>query len=93
MRLIVYSSDHDLLHPSDDGSIAERGWPERLVIALEQSLAGGTERSTYGEEADISPATASADFRRLLDAGLVEQRGRGRNISYAASESLRATAG
>lgn len=76
-----------------EGLIAERGWPERLVIALEQSLAGGTERSTYGEEADVSPATASADFRRLLDAGLVAQRGRGRNISYAASESLRATVG
>ncbi len=66
-----------------------RGWPERLVIALEQSLTGGTERSKYGEEADVSPATASADFRRLLDAGLVEQRGRGRNISYRASNLLR----
>jgi Fic family protein len=76
-----------------EGLIAERGWPERLVIALEQSLAVGTERSTYGEEAGVSPATASADFRRLLDAGLVAQRGRGRNISYAASESLRATVG
>ena len=30
-------------------------------------------------------------LRRLLDAGLVAQRGRGRNISYAASEGLRAT--
>ncbi len=76
-----------------EGLIAERGWPERLVIALEQSLAGGTERSTYGEEADISPATASADFRRLLDAGLVTQRGRGRNIRYVSSEKLRAAVG
>jgi len=70
--------------------VAERHWPERLVIALEQSLAGGTERSKYGEEADVSPATASADFRRLLDAELVRQRGRGRSISYLASERLRA---
>jgi Fic family protein len=69
--------------------VEERGWPERLVIALEQSLVGGTERGKYGEEADVSPATASADFRRLLDAGLVTQRGRGRNISYMASERLR----
>jgi hypothetical protein len=37
----------------------------------------------------VSPATASADFRRLLDAGPVEQRGRGRSISYLASELLR----
>jgi Fic family protein len=72
--------------------VAERHWPERLVIALEQSLAGRTDRSTYGAEADVSPATASGDFRRLLDAGLVVQRGRGRNIGYVASESLRATA-
>jgi Fic family protein len=70
--------------------VSERSWPERLVIALEQSLIGGTERSTYGREADISPATASADFRRLLDAGLVNPRGRGKNIRYRASEKLRA---
>jgi Fic family protein len=71
----------------------ERGWPDRLVIALEQSLLGGTDRGTYGEEADISPATASADFRRLLDAGLVVQRGRGRNIRYIAADGLREGAG
>jgi Fic family protein len=70
--------------------VAGRNWPERLVIALEQSLAGRTDRSTYGEEADISPATASGDFRRLLDAGLVIQRGRSRNVGYVASEDLRA---
>jgi Fic family protein len=68
-----------------------RNWPDRLAIALEQSLVGGTDRSKYGEEADVSPATASADFRRLLDAGLVTQRGRGRNIGYLASERLRNT--
>lgn len=66
-----------------------RGWPERLVIALEQSLHAGSDRGAYGEEAEVSPATASTDFRRLLDAGLVAQRGRGRNISYVAGESLR----
>jgi Fic family protein len=72
-----------------EGLAEERGWPERLVIALEQSLLGGTERGKYGEEADVSPATASADFRRLLDAGLVRQQGKGRNTSYLASELLR----
>lgn len=70
--------------------VEARGWPERLTIALEQSLAGGTERGKYGGEADVSPATASADFRRLLDAGLVTQRGQGRNTGYVASERLRA---
>ncbi|OJU85207.1 MAG: hypothetical protein BGO11_10390 [Solirubrobacterales bacterium 70-9] len=75
-----------------EGLVAERGWPERLVIALEQSLAGRTDRSTYAEGADVSPATASADFRRLADAGLVVQRGRGRNVGYVAADLLRATA-
>jgi len=69
--------------------VGARNWPDRLTIALEQSLAGGTDRGKYGEEAGVSPASASADFRRLLDAGLVTQRGRGRNISYIASEALR----
>jgi Fic family protein len=69
--------------------VAGRGWPERLAIALEQSLAGGTSRGSYGAEADVAPATASGDFRRLADAGLVEQRGRGRNVEYVAAEELR----
>jgi Fic family protein len=68
----------------------ERGWPERLVIALEQSLIGGTDRGRFGEETSVSVATASADFRRLLDAGLVEQKGHGRSTRYYASERLRA---
>jgi Fic family protein len=67
-----------------------RNWPDRLVVALEQSLIGGTDRTRYQRETDISPATASNDFRRLLDAGLIEQSGRGRNIRYVASGSLRA---
>ena len=72
--------------------VSQRGWPDRIVIALEQSLLGGTDRSRYTDEAGISPATASADLRRLLDAGLVEQRGRARSISYVAAAELRGSA-
>lgn len=71
-------------------TVRSRGWPERMVIALEQSLLGGTDRSRYGGEADVSPATASADLRRLVDAGLVDQHGRTRSLSYLASDDLRA---
>ncbi len=67
-----------------------RGWPDRLVIALERCLMGGADRASYAAEADISPATATADFRRLLDAGLIEQQGRGRSVRYRASEQLNA---
>lgn len=69
--------------------VEERRWPDRLVIALEQSLLGRAERSRYAEEAAISPATASTDFRRLFDAGLVRQQGRGRGVSYVADSALR----
>jgi len=82
---------------ADDGrrwgrleALAERrGWPDRLVIALELSLFGPVDRAAYAAEADVSPATASADFRRLLDAGLVDASGSGRSVRYRASEPLR----
>jgi Fic family protein len=67
----------------------DRGWPDRLVIALEQALIGGTDRGRYSTEADISLATATNDLRRLLDAGLITQQGRGRNTRYQASQTLR----
>jgi hypothetical protein len=71
-----------------EGLVQSRGWPDRLVIALEQSLIGGTDRARYGHEAGMSSATASNDFRRLLDAGLVAQEGRGRSTRYFASVEL-----
>jgi len=69
--------------------VSSRGWPERLVIALEQSLVGGADRASYASEAGVALPTASGDFRRLLDADLVEARGRGRSVRYEASDALR----
>jgi Fic family protein len=69
--------------------VESRNWPDRLVIALEQSLMGGSDRASYASEAGVSPATASADFRRLLDVELIEQSGRGRSVRYRASAKLR----
>lgn len=68
--------------------VAQRGWPDRLVIALEQSLFAGTDRAGYAAEAGVSAPTASNDLRRLLDAGLLTQQGRGRATRYVASERL-----
>lgn len=76
-----------------EGLTRERGWPERLTIALEQSVIGGSDRGMYCAEAGVSPATASADFRRLLDSGLVEQEGRGRSTRYRAADPLREEVG
>jgi Fic family protein len=68
--------------------VEERGWPDRLVIALEQSLFDGTDRASYAAEASVSAPTASSDLRRLLDAGLITRRGRGPATRYIASEHL-----
>lgn len=69
--------------------VERRGWPDRLVIALEQSLFEGATRPTYGAEAGISAQTAGDDLRRLLDAGLLRREGRTRNVRYFAAEALR----
>ncbi|HET7507498.1 MAG TPA: Fic family protein [Solirubrobacterales bacterium] len=69
--------------------VEERGWPDRLVIALEQGLSGRTDRTRYGREAEVSSVTASSDLRRLVDAGLLRQHGRGPSTGYQAAELLR----
>jgi Fic family protein len=73
-----------LEHLADD-----RGWPDRLVIAMEQSLFSGAERAAYAAEAGVSPATATNDLRRLIDAGLITARGRTSSARYLASARLR----
>jgi Fic family protein len=73
--------------------VDQRGWPDRLVIALEQSLIGGTDRARYAAETAVSTATATNDLRRLSDAGLLAQTGRGKATRYHASEGLRAEVG
>ncbi|MGA9285026.1 MAG: Fic family protein [Solirubrobacteraceae bacterium] len=67
----------------------DHSWPDRIVIALEQSLFEGASRLAYSTEAGVSLVTAGGDFRRLLDAGLVAREGRTRNTRYVASEALR----
>lgn len=70
--------------------VADRNWPERLVIALEQGLMGGTSRQSYVREANVSVPTANLDLRRLVDAGWLVPQGRGRASRYVASPALRA---
>jgi Fic family protein len=69
--------------------VAERSWPDRLVIALEQALFDSCSRGVYAAEAEVSLATASADLRRLFDAGWLVMAGRGRSVTYTASDTLR----
>jgi hypothetical protein len=69
--------------------VEERGWPDRLVVALEQSLFHGVDRASYAAETGVSAPSATNDLRRLLDAGLVVQQGKGRTTRYVASADLR----
>ncbi len=69
--------------------VEQRKCPDRLVIALEQSIFAGVNRASYAAEAEVSAPTASNDFRRLQDAGLIIQQGRGPTTRYVASEDLR----
>lgn len=66
-----------------------RGWPERIVIAMEQAMTVGTDRSSYVNEAEVSEPTASIDLRRLVDAGLITPAGAGRSTRYHATDELK----
>lgn len=68
---------------------SSRGWPERIVIAMEQAMTVGTDRSSYVNEAEVSEPTASIDLRRLVDAGLISPEGAGRSTRYRASDELK----
>lgn len=72
-----------------EGLVAERGWPDRLAVAMELALSARVDRSAYATEAGVSDATASNDLRRLADAGLVVRDGKGRTTGYRASDALR----
>ena len=61
-RITVDPSDADVLRI--EALVVQRGWPDRLTIALEQALFGRTDRTAYGREAAVSPATATGDLRR-----------------------------
>ena len=69
--------------------VESREWPYRFVIALEQAVIGGTDRTRFSGEADVSAASATNDFRRLVDAGLLVRHGRGPKTRYTASNTLR----
>lgn len=69
--------------------VRDRGWPDRLVIALEQSLFAPVTRRSYAAETGVSETTASQDLRRLSDAGWLGSEGLGRNVRYTPTQALR----
>ncbi len=75
-----------------EGVASARAWPDRVVIALEQSLFGGVDRKGYALESGVSLATATTDLRRLADAGLLQSEGRAGATRYTATGALRALA-
>ena len=68
---------------------AEKRYPERFVIALDQALIGLPLRNVdYRREADIASPTAVQDLQRLRHDGWLEQQGGGRSVRYVASDRL-----
>lgn len=70
--------------------VSDRGWPDRLAIALELALTTGLDRAAYTAEADVADATASNDLRRLADGGLLRSEGAGRATRYGPTPALHA---
>ncbi|HYM96633.1 MAG TPA: Fic family protein, partial [Candidatus Sulfotelmatobacter sp.] len=67
----------------------EEGYPERLVMALDQALLGlPVTNSDYRQEADIAVPTATQDLQRLRRDGWLDQEGGGRSIRYLAGRKL-----
>ncbi len=56
---------------------------------LSLDLFGSADRSTYANETGVSVATASADLRRLVDAGLLQTAAAGRSTAYRPTPRLR----
>src|SRR5574341_219637 len=69
---------------------SREGLPERTVPALYDAAVGfRVRRSKYEADADVEPATAGRDLRRLVDAGLLIAQGQTRGRRYIRSERLR----
>ena len=83
------ASPHTMGSVADPCRTAQLAW-DWLLLAREQSQIGGTDRYRYEQESGVAYATASNDFRRRLDAGLVKQDGRGRSTRYNASDEPQA---
>jgi len=67
----------------------DHGYPERLVIALDQALLGlPVTNADYRSAAAIASPTAVQDLQRLRREGWLEQQGGGRSIRYRASTQL-----
>lgn len=69
--------------------VDQRRWPERFASALQAAMLGYVDRGRYAGDVGVSTATASNDFRRAVDAGLLTPVGQGRNTHYVATDELR----
>ncbi len=69
--------------------LGDRGLPSRVAFALWDAVFGFTITSrAYRGTVDVSPASAAADLRAAVAAGLLESRGEGRARQYVAGEGL-----
>ena len=67
----------------------DQGYPDRMVIALDQALLGlPVTNADYRGEADIASPTAVQDLQRLRRDGWLDQQGGGRSVRYVAGKKL-----
>jgi Fic family protein len=67
----------------------EHGYPDRLVLALDQALLGlPITNFDYRREAAVASPTAVQDLQRLRHDGWLEQEGGGRSVRYVSSKKL-----
>ena len=67
----------------------EQGYPERLVVALDQALLGlPLTNADYRRETDVASPTAAQDLQRLRRDGWLDQEGGGRSVRYIAGRKL-----
>jgi Fic family protein len=68
----------------------EQAYPERFVIALDQTLFGlPVTNADYRRESRIAGPTATQDLQRLRSDGWLDQEGGGRSVRYVAGGKLK----
>lgn len=89
MTLLRRSREMEKMCDELEVVVRRLGLPERSVLALADAAVGHKVRNpTYRNVADVSHVVAGRDLKALVDAGLLEPRGRNRGRFYVAAPAV-----
>lgn len=89
MTLLRRSREMEKMCDELEVTVRRLGLPERSVLALADAAVGRKLRNaTYRNAADVSDLVAGRDLKALVDAGLLEPRGRNRGRFYVAAPAV-----